>query len=100
MLKPSSLLLYLLAIIASFFVGLSIAGLIEAGKHQALAGGAIVLGYGVMGAVIGLLIALFIAWKSSYTIRFRLNIFLALGILAFFVYFHFKFRTRFLLFDG
>ncbi len=94
MLKPRSFLLYFLGLITCFFIGLSYAGLVEAGKHQGLAGGAIVLGYGVVAAGIGLILALFAAWKANGKTVFRLNIILALCILAFVTYFHFKYQAR------
>ena len=94
MLKPRSFLLYFLGLITCFFIGLSYAGLVEAGKHQGLAGGAIVLGYGVVASGIGLILALFAAWKANGKTVFRLNIILALCILAFITYVHFKYQER------
>lgn len=58
--KGASLLLYLLAMLSFFIIGLFYAGFIDAGKNQGLAGGAIVLGYGIMGAGIGLIASLFL----------------------------------------
>ena len=78
MLKPYSLLLYPISFIFSFLVGISYAGWIEAGKGQMLAGGAIVLGYGVIGAFIGLCIALFVAYKAERKIILILNLVLFL----------------------
>ena len=94
MFKPRSFLLYILAILTSFFAGLIVAGLLEAGKHQGLAGGAIVLGYGVVGAGIGLVLALLTAWKANQKVVSRLNIVLGLLVLACFVYFHLKYQER------
>lgn len=94
MLKPYSFLLYLLAFITSFFLGMSYAGILEAGKNQGLAGGAIVLGYGVIAAVIGLIIALIVASKANRKIIFRLNIILAICIVGFYVYFHIQYVER------
>ncbi len=91
MLKPYSFLLYLLAFITFFFVGLSYAGIVEAGKNQGLAGGAIVVGYGVISAVIGLIIALFVSYKASRKFIFSLNVILALCIVGFYAYFHIRF---------
>jgi hypothetical protein len=53
MIKPFSLLYYILAFFTEFFVGVVIAGLLEAGKGQMLAAGTVVIGYGFMGAGIG-----------------------------------------------
>lgn len=94
MVKPYSLLFYLLGIIASFFIGLTYAGITDAGKNQGLAGGAIVLGYGVIAAGIGLIIALFVAYKANRKIIFRLNIILALCIAGFYAYYHIKFLEK------
>ena len=52
--------LFIAIILASFLLGLFIAGWVDAGKGQGLAGGAIVLSYGVVGAIIGLLLSVFI----------------------------------------
>ena len=94
MLKLYSLLLYPLTLIAFFFVGISYAGLVEAGKNQGLAGGAIVFGYGIMAAVIGLVIALFVAYKTNRKTIFWLNIILTVGIVVFYVFYHIKFLER------
>ncbi|WP_158858866.1 hypothetical protein [Lunatibacter salilacus] len=94
MLKPYSFLLYLLSFITSFFLGMSYAGIIEAGKNQGLAGGAIVFGYGVIAAVIGLIISFIVSNKSNRKIILRLNIILALCIAGFYGYFHVRFLER------
>ncbi|MDX1317257.1 MAG: hypothetical protein R3262_06895, partial [Xanthomarina gelatinilytica] len=62
--KPYSFLMYFLAIIAFFFLGIVYANITEAGKGQMLAGGAIVFGYGVIGAFIGLCLSIFTAIKA------------------------------------
>jgi hypothetical protein len=92
--KPFSFLMYFLAIITSFFIGVTYAGIVEAGKGQMLAGGAIVLGYGVIGAFIGFVIAIFIAIKANRDLIIKLNIFLALAILAFFSYYTINYQKR------
>lgn len=94
MLKAYSFLLYFLAVLTSFFVGVTYAGIVEAGKNQGLAGGAIVLGYGVIGAFFGFIIALFIANKTNRRIIFRLNIILTISIICFYIYYHLKFLER------
>lgn len=94
MVKPYNLLLYLLAILTSFFAGLSYAAMIDAGKGQGLAAAAIVLGYGVMAAVIGLIIALFVAYQAQRRTIVRLNIILALSIAAFAGYFYMTYLER------
>lgn len=94
MVKPYSWLLYLLAVLASFFAGLSYAGFIDAGKDQGLAAAAIVLGYGVIAAAIGLIVALFVAWQAQRRTIVRLNIILALCIAAFAGYFYMPYLER------
>lgn len=56
--NPFSFLLYLIMSLLGFLVGLFIAKWTGAGKNQMLAGGAIVLGYGVVGWIVGLITAL------------------------------------------
>ena len=94
LLKLYSFLLYILAIITFFFVGISVAGIVDAGKNQGLAGGAIVLGYAVVGAVIGLILSLLVANKTSRKVIFRLNIILALSILGFIAYYQIRYQNR------
>lgn len=94
MVKPYSWLLYLLAVLAMFFAGLSYAGFIDAGKGQGLAAAAIVLGYGIVAAAFGLIAALFVAYYSNRKTIFRLNIILALCIAAFAGYFYLTYLER------
>lgn len=94
LLKLYSFLLYILAIITFFFIGISIAGIVDAGKNQGLAGGAIVLGYAVVGAVIGLILSLLVANKTNRKVIFRLNIILALSILGFIAYYQIRYQNR------
>ncbi|MBK9257547.1 MAG: hypothetical protein IPM42_18965 [Saprospiraceae bacterium] len=94
MLKPYSFLLYLLALLTFFFIGMSYAGIVGAGKNQGLAGGAIVVVYGLISAVIGLIIALFISYKSDRNLIFRINIILSVFSVGFYVYYHIKNTER------
>ncbi|NJX14240.1 hypothetical protein [Tamlana crocina] len=94
MLKGYSFLFYFLMLVFSFFVGLSYAGLVGAGKNQGLAGGAIVLGYGVVAMFLGLLVALLVAYKFQRKLVFRLNIALAVSIVGFWGYFHLKYLEK------
>lgn len=75
-------------------MGISYALLIEAGKDQMLAGGAIVLGYGVLGSAIGLVIALFLAAKGSKKLIKRINIIMLFMIAFYWIYFSVKHRQR------
>lgn len=94
MIKPYSFLLYLLAFVCFFFIGVSYAGVIEAAKGQMLAGGAIVVGYGVAGAFIGFLLSLIVANKMDRKIIIKLNIALAIFIVGFWAYYQIKYQQR------
>jgi hypothetical protein len=86
--------MYFLALIAFFFLGLIYAGITEAGKGQMLAGGAIVFGYGIIGAFIGLCLSLFLAYKLKRSLILKINGLLALIIIASFGYFTIKYQKR------
>jgi hypothetical protein len=60
-LKPASFLFYLLALLDFFLLGLFLAGITGAGEGQGLAGGAIVLFYGLIGGGLALVIAIYLA---------------------------------------
>lgn len=94
LIKLYSLLLYPLAIIFSFLIGVSIAGLVEAGKDQMLAGGAIVLGYGVIAAFIGFCVALFIAYQGKRKTIIRLNAILFILSCLMIVYYNNDYKKR------
>lgn len=59
--KPARIAFYILMLLSFFIIGLYYAGFIDAGKGQGLAGGAIVLGYGVLFGGIALIASFFIA---------------------------------------
>ncbi|KAA3661344.1 MAG: hypothetical protein DWQ10_04710 [Calditrichaeota bacterium] len=82
--KPASLLLYLLTILVFFFLGLLYAGLVDAGKGQGLAAGAIVLGYGVFAAFYALLAAIFAAYALRETKVKLLNKILGIALIVVF----------------
>jgi uncharacterized membrane protein YeiB len=94
MLKPYSLLLYLLSSINFFFLGIIYAGIVDAGKGQMLAGGAIVLGYGVIAAFIGLIFALFIAYKFNKKHIVYTNVTLTIIMALSFIFFTVKYKKR------
>jgi len=93
-LKPYSLLLYLLSFIVFFFVGASIVGITGAAKNQGLAGGAIVFGYAVIAAFIALIIAIVIASKVSRKLIINLNKILAILIVVLVSYFTITYQAR------
>jgi len=92
--KPYSFLMYFLASIAFFFLGLAYAGVTQAGKGQMLASGAIVLGYGVIGMLIGFILALIAAFKVRRSIILRLNVVLILIIAASLIFLKIKNQKR------
>lgn len=94
MIKPYSFLLYFLAIICCFLLGMSYAGIVDAGKGQGLAGGAIVLGYGVIGAGLGLLVSLMVANRASRKNIFHINIMLALIIAGLWAFFYLQYLEK------
>ena len=94
LIKPYSLLLYVLAVIVFFFFGILLAGLVDAGKGQMLAGGAIVLGYGLIGALIGFCISLILAYKFKRKTIISFNVVFFVLIISFWTYFFLKYKTR------
>lgn len=64
--KPACLLFNILSLLVFFLLGLFYAGLTGAGKNQGLAGGAIVLGWGVLFAGIAFLSSFFITYKLQH----------------------------------
>ena len=63
--KPAAFLFYFLTILSFFFVGVYYAGLSGKAEDQGLAAGAIVIGYGVIFALVALVAALFFAFYKS-----------------------------------
>lgn len=84
--KPACLLFNILILIQFFLVGLLYAGWIEAGKHQGLAGGAIVLGYGVIFALVALILSFFATYHLKHKLIKVANIILGILILASFLW--------------
>ena len=71
--KPASFLLYILSLIIFFVIGASIAGVTGAAEGQGLAGGAIVFFYGIIGSFLGLVLAIFICYKSTLKTVININ---------------------------
>lgn len=82
MIQPASLLLCLLALLVFFILGLYYAGITGAGEGQGLAGGAIVLGYGVLFGLSAVVAALFLARYAPHRYVVRANWILALVFVA------------------
>ena len=87
---------YLLFFIFGLFIGIQYANIIEAGKGQMLAAGAIVLGHGVVGAVFGLIISVVISviYKAKPHLIILLNKILAVLVICFVLFFWFKYQER------
>lgn len=94
LLKPANIGFYLLMLLTCFILGLYFAGAIDAGKNQGLAGGAIVVGYGVLFAGVGFVASFFIAYYIATKVIVKLNIFLLLILLAGIGYKYFEFQQR------
>jgi hypothetical protein len=63
--RPASLLLYALALISFFLIGLLLAKWTGAGEGQGLAAGAIVLFYGMVSAGVALIVSFIVAYHFS-----------------------------------
>lgn len=94
LIKPASLVFYLLIVLVFFFVGMYVAKLVGAGKNQMLAGGAIVLFYGIASAGIAFILAIPLVYRVEHTTIVRIN--KILGILFFLLIFYttYKLVTR------
>ena len=71
--KLASFLFYALSLICFFFIGLFIAKYTGAGENQGLAGGAIVLFYGIVTAGIALIVSVFAAYSLKLNYIITLN---------------------------
>lgn len=94
LLKPSNIAFYFLMFFVFFFVGIYMAGIVGAGKNQMLAGGAIVLGWGVMFAVIAFLASFFIALNTPHKTIVRLNWILLILLVVAYGITHFRYLER------
>lgn len=81
--KPASLLFYLFMILVFFLAGVYYAGITGAAEGQGLAGGAIVLGYGVITAFFALLVSFVIAYYTPREVIVRINQVLGIIFLIF-----------------
>jgi hypothetical protein len=92
--KPACLLFNILSLILFFFIGLLYAGWIDAGRNQGLAGGAIVLSYGVIFAFVALLFSFFATYRLEHKSVVRGNIILGVLILMSFLWIKFNADER------
>ncbi|MDC7995471.1 hypothetical protein [Altibacter sp. HG106] len=94
LLKPASIVFYLLSAFVFFIVGLYLAGILGAGKNQGLAGGAIVLGYGVLTGGLAFIISFFIAYHVVHKWVVRLNWILFVLLLIGYGVTHYRYVQR------
>lgn len=92
--KPACLLMNLLALCTFFFIGIAYAGLINAGKGQMLAGGAIVLGYGVIFSIVAFITSLFLTHRLKHKVIVKTNVVLFLALIVFLTYFRYQYQER------
>jgi hypothetical protein len=92
--KPASLLFNLLCLLVFFIVGMYCAGWVGAGEGQGLAGGAIVLGWGVLFAGIALVASFFFTYHVQHKRIVTCNWILAALLLLGYGYTYFRFRQR------
>lgn len=92
--KPACLLFNILCLLVFFIIGLYFAGWIEAGKNQGLAGGAIVLGWGVLFAGIAFAASFFLTYRLMHKTIVAANwILLALLLIGYGIT-HYRFVQR------
>ena len=92
--KPASLLFNFLCLGVFFIIGLYYAGWIEAGKNQGLAGGAIVLGWGILFAVIAFVFSFFLTTRVPHKKVITANWVLFLLLLIGYGITHYRFLQR------
>lgn len=73
LLKPANIAFYFLMFLVFAMLGLFYAGFIDAGKNQGLAGGAIVLGYGLLFGGLAFIASFFIAYRLEVKKTVRIN---------------------------
>lgn len=80
--KLASFLCYLLTLVVFFFLGMYLVSWTGAAEGQGLAGGAIVLFYGLITAIIGLVLAIILANKSSIKTIKTVNVVLGVVLIV------------------
>lgn len=93
-LKPASIVFYILMFDVFFFIGIYTAGFVGAGKNQMLAGGAIIVGWGVLFAVIAFIASLFIVHYLQHKNIVRLNWILLIMLLILFSIMHYQYIKK------
>jgi hypothetical protein len=90
LLRPASILLYIIAFIDFFFIGATVAGVSGAADVQGLSGGAVVLMYGVIASFIALVLAIVLAYYLSKDTIKNITKVLALILLGYLIFFIYK----------
>jgi hypothetical protein len=93
-LKPANLAFYFLTLLVFFVAGVYFAGLTGAGKNQGLAGGAIVLGWGVLFGGIAFFASFFIVHYAPQKVIVRLNYVLLLLVVMAYGITHYRFIQK------
>ncbi|RFN57992.1 hypothetical protein [Marixanthomonas ophiurae] len=94
LLKLANIAFYFLMLLVFFAIGLYVAGLLEAGKNQGLAGGAIVLGYGALFGGIAFIFSFFIAYHIKHKLIVRFNWLLLLLLVITYGITHYRYLER------
>ena len=92
--KPARIAFYILMLLTFFMAGLYFAALIGAGKGQGLAGGAIVLGYGLLFGGIAFIVSFFIAYQVKHKLIVRFNWILLLLLAIAYGITHYRYLER------
>ncbi|KAA3612503.1 MAG: hypothetical protein D8M58_20275 [Calditrichaeota bacterium] len=92
--NTSHILFYLLSALIFFFLGMVFAGITGAGKNQGLAGGAIVLGYGVMSGVIVFILAIVLARYLKNELIVLINKIYAALLIIFLLFSIYRYNTN------
>lgn len=94
LLKPATIGFYILMLLVCFVVGLFVAGVLGAGKNQGLAGGAIVVGYGVLFGGLGFIASFFIVSAIAIKTIIKINWILLITLILTFGFTYYKFSQR------
>lgn len=94
LLKPIYLAFYALVLVSFFVIGMYYAKITGAAENKGLAGGAIILGYGVLFGSIAFIISLFIARKISLKYLKIINWILLISTIVFWSVKYFEYQVK------
>ncbi len=92
--KPSSLAFYLLIIILFFVIGAVLARVSGVAENQGLAGGAIILGYGLMAALGGIVLAFIVISRANIEKIKKANWIILLLVCAILAFLNFRYNIK------